>query len=226
LTTLKREDIELALIQFNGKSTHLLLEISKLEIMYKYNFLDRVLFSHEKDYKSDLQLLSNLTHAFNQAAKEYYVETQTKDEELEQIAKINLDAAFSNINNHINNILFKNIAYDQKKFYFAELAMIFTFILAFAALFWYKKRLLSIYEDIEHLSQPGKQKNGYTIFSTEADAIALRMNRRTLNNDNLNFLDPITEINNDSEIRELITNDSTNNSNYKQADPQIKINKT
>jgi diguanylate cyclase (GGDEF)-like protein len=56
--------------------------------------------------------------------------------------------------------------------------------------------LYAIYKDIEYLYQIDKNKNAYAIFSIEADGIALRMNRKTVNSDNPNMLDPITGINN------------------------------
>jgi len=41
-----------------------------------------------------------------------------------------------------------------------------------------------------------KNKSGYDIFSLEADAIALRMNRKSNVSDNPNLIDPVTGINN------------------------------
>ena len=196
LTTLKRDDVELAHIQFNGKSIHLLNEINKLQIMYKYNFSDRFLFNNEAEYLDDLQELSARTQAFNKAAHEYYIKTQERNEALERVAKENLEMAFSNINNQINAMLFRNTAYDQEKFYIAEVGMALFFILALGATLWYRKRLNSIYADVNYLYQIDKNATSYSIFSIEADAIALRMNRKTVNSDNPSMLDPITGINN------------------------------
>jgi len=196
LTKLQRDDVELALIQFNGKSIYLLQEITKMKNQYKYNFTDRFIFGNSKEYLDDLEKLRKLTTAFNNAAHEYYVKTEVKNIEIEKETKKNLDLAFLKINKHINNMLFKNTAYDQKKFQIAEVAMVVYFVLVLLATLWYRKKLYSIYKDIEFLYQIEKNKKTHTIFSLEADAIALRMNRKTQNTDNPSMLDPVTGINN------------------------------
>ena len=215
LTLLKREDIELALIQFNGKSTHLLFQINKLQTMHKYSFSDRFIFFNEEEYLADLEKLTELTQSFNRAAHEYYDETQTEDAVLEEIAKANLDTAFHDINNHINAMMLKNIAYDQAKFNLAEISIIIFFILVFGATLWYRNRLVKIYNDIEFLSQVEQNKNDYTIFSAEADAIALRMNRKPSSADNPNLLDPVTGINNHKGMTNTYSQKKAlNNSNF------------
>ncbi|MBN2816581.1 MAG: diguanylate cyclase [Campylobacterales bacterium] len=196
LTTLQRDDVELALIQFNGKSTYLLNEIDKLRNLYKYNFSDRFLFGNSQEYLGDLGTLTSLTKAFNNAAHEYYVETETKDPKIEKETKANLDSTFVQLITHINSMLFKNTGYDQTKFYIAEIAMAVYFLIAFFGTLLYRNRLNKIFKDIEYLYQMEKSKSSYDIFSLEADAISLRMNRKAVNSDNPAMLDPVTGINN------------------------------
>ena len=196
LTKLQKDDIELALIQFNGKSVYLRQEIAKLRNLYKYNFSDKYIFNNTEEYLEDLKELSSLTTAFNAAAHAYYVKTNVKNLEAEKEKEKQLETAFFNINTHIDNMLFRNTAYDQRKFEIAEIAVVTFFVLVLLATIWYRKRLYSIYKDIEHLYQVQKDKKSHTIFSIEADAIALRMNRKTVNTDNPSMLDPITGINN------------------------------
>ena len=194
LTQLNKNDIELALIQFNGKSTQLHQEIDKLKMIYKYNITDRFFPGNKKDYFNDLNRLSNLTDKFNNAAHKYYVEN--KNPKLEKEAKLRLDKSLQKITNHINNMLLKNISYNQKKFHIVKILLIIVFILILFATFWYRKMLTAIYRDIEYLFQVEKNKNDYKIFSIEADAIALRMNRKSVIQDNPTMLDPVTKINN------------------------------
>jgi Na+/phosphate symporter len=85
LTKLDKSDLELALIQFNGKSTQLHQEIDKLHLLYKYAYIDKYLLNNTKEYMDDLRKLSQLTDSFNEAAKEYYVEIA--DKKLEKEAK-------------------------------------------------------------------------------------------------------------------------------------------
>jgi diguanylate cyclase (GGDEF)-like protein len=196
LTTLKKDDVELALIQFNGKSIQLHQEIEKLYNLNKYNFSSQYIFGHNAERINDLQELSRLTTLFNDSAHEYYIETNTKDIQLEEETQENLSKAFSAINNHINSILLKNISFDQEKFKIIEKIVIFNFTVILIATIWYRKSLYNIYKDLEFLYQIDKSKRSYEIFSSEADAISLRMNRKNITNDNPSMLDPVTEINN------------------------------
>lgn len=196
LTKLQKKDIELALIQFNGKSTYLHQEIAKLHNLYKYNFTDKYLFGNEKEYLNNLEKLSALTNAFNDAAHEYYVESDTENLEVEDLTKEKLDTAFFNLNKHIDTILLNNIAYDQKKFNTIEIFAVIYFIIVLLLTFWYRKRLYSIYKDIEFLHQIEKNQKVHNIFSIEADAIALKMNRKVVATDNPSMLDPVAGINN------------------------------
>ncbi len=129
LTKLQRDDVELALIQFNGKSTHLHQQIGKLHNLQKYNFTDKYVFLHSQEYFEDLNKLSALTNAFNEAAHKYYVKTELKEPELEKETKENLQRAFISINSHIDSMLFKNTAYDQNKFETAEIIIAIYFLL-------------------------------------------------------------------------------------------------
>lgn len=194
LTTLKKDDIELALIQFNGKSTQLLQEIDKLRSMYKYDYSGRYIFNHSEEYLSDLDTLTTLTKKFNDAAHQFYVPNKTLQER--ELAQKTLESAFLNINNYINTILIKNIQYDQSKFQVFKITSIVIFILVLFSTIWYRKKLFSIYKDIEFLAHNEKSEMDHNIYSLEADAIAMRMNRKTVTTDNPTMLDPVTGINN------------------------------
>jgi len=194
LTKLQKDDIEIALIQFNGKSTQLHQEIDKLRNLYKYDYIDQFLFNHDKEYLADLDKLSNLTTLFNERAHNYYVED--KNDKLRAEAKEDLESAFQEINQHINNMLLRNITYNQEKFYVMKMTTIVSFIVIFLLTLWYRKRLYYIYKDIEFLYQIEKNKMNYDIYTLEADAIAMRMNRKSVVTDNPSMTDPVTGINN------------------------------
>ena len=194
LTKLDKSDLELALIQFNGKSTRLHQEINKLRTLYKYAYIDKYILKNEQEYFADLQKLSELTDTFNNAAKKYYI--NTKNIENEKQAKEELDKALSTINKHIDSMLLKSINYNEEKFYFVKNGVIIIFILIFLATIYYRRALNAIYKDIEFLYQADKNKKTYTIYSQEVDAIALRMNRKNVSNNNPDFIDPVTGINN------------------------------
>lgn len=194
LTTLKKDDIELALIQFNGKSTQLHQEIDKLRSIYKYDYTDKLIFNNDSEYLNDLSKLSKLTTTFNEAAHEYYV--KDKDEESREALKVNLQEAFININNHINHIMLQNVNYNQEKFAIIKISTIVIFILVLTATLYYRKKIFSMYKDIEFLYQIDKSKRDYVMYTLEGDAIAMRMNRKSVTSDNPTMLDPVTGINN------------------------------
>lgn len=190
LTHLSKDDIELALIQFNGKSTQLHTDIEKLKSAYSYNFAERYIISNEKEYLSDLDKLDSLTTSFNEKAHEYY----TKDEKDEIIKKRELDRSFYAINKQIDSIIIKSVEYNKSKFNLHSTLSYITFILVLLAVIWYRKRLNAIYGDIKYLYNVD-QKN-YTVFSEEVDSISLRMRRKPVTSDNPNMIDPVTGINN------------------------------
>jgi len=194
LTSLKKDDIEIALIQFNGKSTQLHQEIDKLKSMYKYDYTDRYLFGHAKEYLADLDQLTLYTNEFNKAARQYYIKDATDKDRVQ--TEINLTKAFEKINIHINTLLIKNITYNQKKFNLIKIATILIFFIVLISTFWYRQKLFSIYKDIEFLFQIDKNKLDYQIYALETDAIAMRMNRKNITTDNPTMIDQITGINN------------------------------
>jgi len=193
LTRLKKNDIEIALIQFNGKSTQLLHEIEKLQSLYKYDYTDRYIFNYNNDYLKDLDKLTKLTHSFNVTAHQFYTE---KDQKTKDANEKKLKEAFYTINNHINSILLKSITYNQKKFQIIEKITIVIFIITLVFSLWYRKRLYHIYKDLEYLNHVDKKRLDYTIYSVEADSISMRMHRKSVSTDNPSMLDPVTGINN------------------------------
>lgn len=196
LTKLKKDDIELALIQFNGKSTQLHNETNKLRKLYNYDITGQYIIGNSDEYISALDKLTSLTTAFNEKANLYYTEEKTRNEKDEKLKKKELNTAFYNINNHINSIILKNITYSETKFHILEKISVFTFVIIIIFAFWYRRRLNSIYNDILFLYAVDKNKKDYVIFSQEVDAISLRMKRKPVTSENPAMLDPITNINN------------------------------
>jgi len=194
LTKLDKSDLELALIQFNGKSTQLHHEIEKLRMMYKYAIVDKFIIGNEKEYFEDLERLSRLTDAFNLSAKEYYIDTD--DKQLEIKTKRQLDSALQAINQHIDTMLLKSLTYNEEKFKLTKNVVFIIFILILVATFWYRKMISSIFKDIQFLQQADKNRKTYNIFSQEVDAISLRMHRKNIVTDNPDMLDQVTDINN------------------------------
>lgn len=194
LVNLDTGDMELALIQFNAQSTKLLQNVEKLKLLYKYNIFEKFIIQNTTEYNADLNNLSLFINQFNEATHRYY--TQNKDLVKQTIAKQDLQSTYNKLVKHIDNIILKSTHYNQEKFQYQKYFIFILFILVLLATFRYKKMLHLIYEDISYLSTVRKTKSEYDIFSLEADAIALRMNRKNQLVDNPHLIDPVTNINN------------------------------
>jgi len=198
LIKLQKEDLELALIQFNGKSTQLIFETEKLRNLYEYDFTQQYIFNNSDEYNADLTKLTLLTKLFNSSADEYYIEYTQERESIkaEAINKKNLLDAYYTINEHIDTMMIKDIGYANEKFYFIEKIVIFFFLVILISSLWFRNRLSHIYKDILFLYSVEKGKKNYDIFSEEVDAISLRMKRKTVITDNPAMIDQVTGINN------------------------------
>ena len=194
LTKLKKDKIDLALIQFNGKTAQLQSEIDKLHAIYKYSLTEQYILRNSSEYKNQLATLSQLTNEFAQNANEYYDEDDTKEQEI--LDREKLKKSFYALNHHIDKLIFENIAYDKTRFnIFKNLSILFFIIVLFASL-WYRKRINSIYKDFLYLQSVDKQQAPYQIYTQEADAIGLRMKRKVVVSDDPKLTDQITGINN------------------------------
>jgi diguanylate cyclase (GGDEF)-like protein len=194
LANTENSDLEIALIQFNGKSDQLHQEIDKLRNIYKYDYTDKFMFGHKSEYLNALDKLSVLTTAFNKTVHEYYVEN--KNAKKRELAKEKLQNSFQTITAFINSLLFKNTQYNQEKFNVIKIATIIIFVIILISTLWYRKKLFSVYKDIEFLYQIDKNKMSHEIYTLEADAISMRMNRKTVTTDNPTMMDSVTGINN------------------------------
>jgi len=190
LTNFSKDDIELALIQFNGKSKQLHNEIEKLRRIYEYNFTEKYILSNSKEYLSDLDKLTSLTTTFNNKASEYY----TKKSEEKKLKENNLNRSLSSLLEHIDSMILKTVTYNNTKFNIHKNITFIAFIIILLLSIWYRKRLKNIYKDLEFLYHVDKKN--YTIFSKEVDAISLRMKRKPVTSDNPTMIDPVTGINN------------------------------
>ena len=193
LTELKKEDTDLALVLFNGKSAQLNRDIEKLHNLYKYNLTGKYLIENEDEYTQDLKKLSELTDIFNKDAIEY-IKTKTTYEE--QITKKVLEKSFYTIYSHIDSIIIKDMRYNEAVFILFEKAILFTFVIILLGTLWYRRRINEVYQDLEFLYSTEKNYAEYQIFSVEADAISQRMKRKVVTTDNPAFTDQITGINN------------------------------
>jgi diguanylate cyclase (GGDEF)-like protein len=192
LKNLPKKDVDLAIIQFNGKSTQLFHEIEKLRKLYDYDFTGSYIFDSKQNYFTKLDRLEEFTKKFNGTAIAYY----TSEEEDEEETFEALSNGFIAINSFIDSLIIDDIHSNQEKSNLLQTILIALFVILFIFTLWYKKRLRQIDQDILYLYSVESNKKEYVTFSEEADAIALRMKRKPTIADNPSMLDPLTEINN------------------------------
>ncbi len=197
LTNIPRDDIELAKIQFNGKSDMLLVKIEQLKQLYKYDFVGNYVIYSKNEYLKDLNELIQITKRFNLAAKNYYVKSRKNDKK----NRIELKKAFIRLNKKIDEIYIKNVRYNkQKSFIIAQMTTLLLLV-SLATTFWYRRRLKTVLEDIQFLSSVHSNKPDYEIKTLEADAIMLRMKKKSGDTIDKSLLDPVTEILNHKGLR-------------------------
>ena len=198
LTQLDQEDIDLALVIFQGKSAQLNRDIDKLHNSYKYNVTGKYILDNGTEYDQDLKKLRDLVNLFNKSAHENLkVRTLKKGKAVqEKIAKENLKNTLYAVNSHIEIMKIKDMKYNETVFMFFENFILFSFAFVLIGTFWYRKRINDIYRDIEFLSSTEKNYAEYQIYSIEGDAISQRMKRKVVTTDNPAFIDQITGINN------------------------------
>ena len=197
LTNIPREDIKLAQIQFNGKSNMLLVKIEQLKQLYKYDFVGKYIIYSEQEYMKDLDDLIKITKEFNEAAKQYYVENHKYDKENRR----RLQIAFAKINKKLDEIYIKNVRYNkQKSFIIAQLVTILLIVSLFTT-FWYRRRLKIVLQDILFLSSIQPTKKNYVTQTLEADAIQLRMRKKSGETIDPSLLDPVTDVLNHKGLR-------------------------
>ncbi|MGE4418757.1 MAG: diguanylate cyclase [Sulfurimonas sp.] len=190
LMILPKENLELALIEFKGKSTQLLHNIDKLRNQYGFSFVEKYILSNEEEYLADLDKLSSLAKEFNMTAIKHYTEEENDNQE----KKEELLKSFNSVFEQINTMIFKSISYNKAKFNIYKNITYLVFIILLLAAIIYRKKLNSIYKDIEYLHDVDKK--GYEIFTQEAGAIAIRMRRKPDISENPAMIDPLTGINN------------------------------
>lgn len=190
IANLPKENLELSLIQLNGKTTQLIYDIEKLRSLYEYSFVEKLILLNSNEYLSDLDKLTSLAKTFNNKAIDYYNnkygDIALKESELKQ--------SVDSLNAQINSIIFRAVKYDQAKFNLHKKVTYFAFIVILLASIWYRKRLNAIYKDLEFLNNANLKQ--YKIFSEEADAISLRIKRKPVVSENPTMLDAVTGINN------------------------------
>ena len=194
LTNLSKDDLELALIQLNGKTAQLQSEIEKLYSIYKYNFSEKYILDNQVEYFASLEKLKRLKDSFNTQTHQYYV--QSKNQKIEQYNRELLNKIYHKLQKHIDEIISTDLVYSEKKYNIFKYFFILAFFIILLETILYRRKINNIYADIDYLVAVDKNAREYTIYSQEADAISLRMKRKNVVENNPAFIDQITGISN------------------------------
>ena len=190
ISTLNADDVELTLIQFNGAAAQLNSELNKLQDIYKYSFSEKYLVGNEVEYREALDKLNALKRIFITNAHNYY--TQLKNESVQSKNKEALQSAVNELKHHIDSLVLKDVQYNQAKFNMFKYFYIFSFLIIFGATLLYRKILFSIYNDLTFLISTDTSQESYKVYTQEADAISLRMKRKSFTAENSSMMDQVT----------------------------------
>jgi diguanylate cyclase (GGDEF)-like protein len=190
LISLNKNDIELAILKYDGDNAKLLNNTNNLRNSYNYDYMGQYILGNKDEYLSDLNKLTTLTTLFNEKANKYY--TKEKQDEKRKLQELN--GAFDDLNKHIDSMIFKNISYEEVKFNILRKISILEFILILLTTLWYRTRLNTIYKDFLSLFAINSRKDEYKIFSKEVDAISIKMNKKADLSENTLLMDSQTEL--------------------------------
>jgi len=186
---------DLELIEFNSKSVQLLQLVDKLHLLTKYNFTDKYLLRNDAEYQHDIETLRSLIFKFNNIAKHFYSQ-EDETTKVALLAKEQMLQSYHETIHFIDEMIFTNVLYNQQKYTYLKYLAIVIFILITFATIWYRHMISKITQDIDYLHDVNKRSD-YKIFTIEADALALRMNRKGSSaSTNPNDIDQVTGINN------------------------------
>ncbi len=185
-TISKSDDPEVAKIQFDGKTSLLLVKINQLQRLYKYDLLGKYFIYSPTEYMQDFNELGNLIKELDRLAKRYFEDkkdsTGKKLEELLLKTDKKIDELYIKI---VHNNKHKN-------FILAQLVTILLLLSIFTT-FWYRKRLKTIFEDIFLLSSIHHANKNHEANTQEADAILHRLRKKNADTVDQSLLDPVTD---------------------------------
>jgi len=189
---LSRDDLDLANIQYRGKTTLLRHESNTLTSFYEYDYINT--YAKTSNYNGEVYRLQAAIKAFDNAASRWFTDETLSEEEL-QLRQKEFDQAYLSLMSEINSIIENNSIYEEKRFVIQlGLSGVILFLILFGA-FWTSRRLNIIEKDLDRLTSPGTDDD--SDFATiEADTISKYVGRapKTVVTKNPAYTDAETEI--------------------------------
>lgn len=191
IATIGRGDLEVANVQYRGKSTEINHLQKKLYDLQKFDLLGQYILTYDKAYKKNLATLTAYTIGFNQAASDWYARSE---DDLNQRYQA-LQSAYHQLNDHLNAMLLANIGYDTQKYEIQKWMLYATLLITLYLFYYYSGRFRTIINDINSLYVETKGSD-HAIVTDEIDVITKRLHRKTGTFENPALIDPMTGINN------------------------------
>ena len=195
ITEIGRNDLELASVQYRGKSTQLHFEPEKLQTLNGRDILGQYFLGHSGEYAEDLEKLKLLAVEFTDSAGKWYAED---NKDLKQREKEMINAR-NRILVHIDRMIQTNASYDYDKFMIQQALIYLALLQALLMLAIFVKKFALIQRDVSSLyaiDSTDADGEPYVIMTEEVDTISKRMHRKPQASENPAMIDPVTEINN------------------------------
>jgi diguanylate cyclase (GGDEF)-like protein len=194
IAALGRDDLELANIQYRGKSTQLIIDYDKLLAADGLD-VSGMFLDYGEEYAADLEALKARISAFNQAAEAWY-DAEEKDRRVLKEREERMQSDRYALLSQLDTMLFRNIGYDAQRYDIQKILIYAALLLGLLIFGLFVVRFRTIFRDIHSLYSVETKGDEYKIVTEEIDVISKRMGRKTPASDNPALVDPITEISN------------------------------
>ncbi len=189
ITTLGHDDIDLSIIQFEGKSAQVLHKINKLSI-YQFDLIGDHLYNQTLHYENELKKLYSLGQLFRDKAAGWY----TKNGGNSKRNKASMLSAQEYFNLQIGVILELQIPIESQRSLYISIIAYMLFFNLLTGVLLFSRNLQKIYTDIKSLYAVDVDTFKHVILTEEVDIISKRMGNRQNAIENSTMIDTDTEL--------------------------------
>jgi len=189
IATLGRKDIDLSIIQFEGKGIQLLHEISQLSV-YRFDFLGEYIYNRDHLYENELKKLYSLGQLFIDKSAAWY---QKGSGDYER-KKASMLFAKDRFNLQVNKLIEIQTPYEIERSFYTSILSYATLLTLLIGFFLFSQHLQKIYADLKSLFAVDVNSYTHTIMTEEVELISRRIGNRQGASDNTTMVDSQTEL--------------------------------
>ena len=189
IATLGRKDIDLSIIQFEGKGIQLLHEISQLSV-YRFDFLGEYIYNRDHLYENELKKLYSLGQLFIDKSAAWY----QKDSGDYERKKASMLFAKDRFNLQVNKLIEIQTPYEIERSFYTSILSYATLLTLLIGFFLFSQHLQKIYADLKSLFAVDVNSYTHTIMTEEVELISRRIGNRQGASDNTSMVDSQTEL--------------------------------